>query len=154
MDNSNLKKILVVDDFAPKRKIMKSILEKIGFNQIEEAHDGMNAYNKLQKLYISCSLVITDCKMPNLDGIGLLKKVRYDMKLWDLPIMMIIDESEEDKVIDAIFDLRCPYIQGVNNYLIKPVNSITLKEKLDEIFGNHTGKKGIRKAVNAQLPAY
>jgi two-component system chemotaxis response regulator CheY len=147
MNNQYAKKILVVDDFAPKRKIMRSILEKIGFNQIEEAQDGINAYSKLQHLNAACGLVITDCKMPNLDGIGLLKKIRNDKKLWDLPIMMIIDEVEEDKVIDAIFDLKCPYVEGVNNYLIKPINSKALKGKIDEIFGHYESESNAAEAL-------
>lgn len=125
-------KLLVVDDFAPKRKIMRTILESLGFKDIEEANDGEKAYSKLlDKNY--CKLVITDTKMPNLDGIGLLKKIRDNQDLRTLPVMILIDESEEDMLIDALFEMKHPYMEGVNNYLIKPFNTKTLKEKLYEI---------------------
>ena len=131
MSNRNFK-VLVVDDFGPKRKIMKTILERIGFNNIEEANDGIKALTKL-KNGNNYNLVITDTKMPNLDGFGLLKELRCDANFNDTPIMLLIDETEEDKLLDELFSLEYPFAEGINNYLIKPVDTESLKIKLDEI---------------------
>jgi two-component system chemotaxis response regulator CheY len=65
--------------------------------------------------------------MPNLDGLGLVKKVRSDDELKDIPILMITAESEKEKVVAAIQ-------AGVNNYIVKPFTGEVLKEKMDKIF--------------------
>jgi len=118
-------KILIVDDFSTMRRIIKNILKQLGFERIEEAEDGEQAYNKLQN--DSFDFVITDWNMPNLDGLGLLKKVRGDKRLKDLPILMVTAEAEKDKVIEAIK-------AGVNNYIVKPFTEEVIKEKMDKIF--------------------
>lgn len=123
--------VLVVYNFAPMRKILKIILERLGFHNIEEANDGENAYSKLQDNNC-CKLVITDTRIPNLDGIGLLKKIRNNNNLRGVPVMMLIDKSEEDMLLDALFEMEHEYIRGVS-YIIKPFNTKILKDKLDEI---------------------
>jgi len=118
-------KILVVDDFSTMRRIVKNVLKQLGFEKLEDAEDGEQAYNKLKN--DSFGFVITDWNMPNLDGLGLLKKVRSDEKLKELPILMVTAEAEKDKVIEAIK-------AGVNNYIVKPFTAEVLKEKMDKIF--------------------
>ncbi len=117
-------KILVVDDFATMRRIIRNILKQIGFENIEEAEDGEQAYAKLKNG--NFKFVVTDWNMPNLDGLGLLKKVRSDPELKNLPILMVTAEAEKEKVIEAIK-------AGVNNYIVKPFTAEILKEKMDKI---------------------
>lgn len=117
-------KILVVDDFATMRRIIRNILKQIGFENIEEAEDGEQAYAKLKSG--SFKFVVTDWNMPNLDGLGLLKKVRSDPELKNLPVLMVTAESEKEKVIEAIK-------AGVSNYIVKPFTAEVLKEKMDKI---------------------
>lgn len=118
-------KILVVDDFSTMRRIVKNILKQVGYENVEEAEDGVQAYAKLKNG--SFSFVISDWNMPNLDGLGLLKMVRNDPNLKELPILMITAEAEKDKVLEAIK-------AGVNNYILKPFTAEVLKEKMDKIF--------------------
>lgn len=118
-------KVLVVDDFSTMRRIVKNLLRQIGFTDIEEAEDGAQAYTKLKAG--DFGFVISDWNMPNLDGIGLLKMMRDDDALKEIPMLMVTVESEKDKVITAIR-------AGINNYIVKPFTGEVLKEKIDKIF--------------------
>ncbi|HEC96884.1 MAG TPA: chemotaxis protein CheY [Nitrospirae bacterium] len=118
-------KILVVDDFSTMRKIVKNVLKQLGYNNIEEAEDGAQAYTKLKNN--TFNFVVSDWNMPNMDGLDMLKKVRSDPELKDLPVLMVTAEAEKDKVVTAIK-------AGVNNYIVKPFTAETLKQKMEQIF--------------------
>jgi two-component system chemotaxis response regulator CheY len=118
-------KILVVDDFSTMRRIIKNILKQIGFENVEEAEEGSQAFEKLKQG--GYGFIITDWNMPVMDGMALMKKVRSDPDLKDLPILMVTAESEKEKVVEAIQ-------AGVNNYIVKPFTAEVLKEKMDKIF--------------------
>jgi len=118
-------KMLVVDDFSTMRRIVKNILKQLGYENIDEAEDGVQAYSKLKDG--SFGFVISDWNMPNMDGLELLRKVRSDPELKDMPFLMVTAEAEKDKVIEAIK-------AGVNNYIVKPFTAEVLKEKMDKIF--------------------
>ena len=124
MSDLNMK-ILVVDDFSTMRRIVKNLLKQLGFIHIEEAEDGAQAYTKLKNG--GFGFVVSDWNMPNLDGLGLVKKVRLDDELKDIPILMVTAEAEKEKVVAAIQ-------AGVNNYIVKPFTGEVLKEKMDKIF--------------------
>jgi len=118
-------KFLVVDDFSTMRRIVKNILKQLGYENIEEAEDGAQAYSKLKSG--SFEFVVSDWNMPNMDGLELLKKIRSDDELKHLPVLMVTAEAEKDKVITAIQ-------AGVSNYIVKPFTAEVLKEKMDRIF--------------------
>jgi two-component system chemotaxis response regulator CheY len=118
-------RILVVDDFATMRRINKNILKQLGFENVDEAEDGNDAFAKLQKG--GYGFVVSDWNMPNLDGLGLLKKIRSDPALKDLPVMLVTAEAEKDMVVEAIQ-------AGVNNYVVKPFTAETFKVKMDKVF--------------------
>ncbi len=119
-------KVLVVDDFSTMRRIVKNILKQLGFERMEEAEDGQQAYSKLTGEG-GFQFVVSDWNMPNMDGLDLLKKVRSNPELKDLPFLMVTAEAEKHKVIEAIK-------AGVSNYVVKPFTAEVLKEKLDKIF--------------------
>lgn len=118
-------KILVVDDFSTMRRIVKNVLKQIGFENIDEAEDGAQALAKLKNG--GYSFMVSDWNMPNMDGLQLLKTVRADPALKDLPILMVTAESEKSMVVTAIQ-------AGVNNYVVKPFTAEVFKEKMDRIF--------------------
>ena len=120
-------KFLVVDDFSTMRRIVKNILKQLGYEDIEEAEDGANAYAKLKNG--GFGFVVSDWNMPNMDGMQLLKKIRNDPELKDTPFLMVTAEAEKHKVVEAIK-------AGVNNYIVKPFTAELLKEKMDKIFEN------------------
>lgn len=124
MFDANIK-ILVVDDFSTMRRIVKNILKQLGYQNIEEAEDGAQAYSKLKSG--DFSFVVSDWNMPNMDGLELLKKIRSDEGLKHLPVLMVTAEAEKEKVIEAIK-------AGVSNYIVKPFTADVLKEKMERIF--------------------
>ena len=118
-------RILIVDDFSTMRRIIRNILKQLGFENVEEAENGADAYEKLDG--DKYDFVITDWNMPVMDGIGLLKKIRTDPAMKTLPVLMVTAEAEKDKVVAAIQ-------AGVNNYIVKPFTAEVLQEKMDKIF--------------------
>jgi two-component system chemotaxis response regulator CheY len=118
-------KILVVDDFLTMRRIVRNLLKQLGYENVTEAEDGDQAYVKLKAG--GFGFVISDWNMPNLDGLGLIRKVRSDPELKDLPFLMVTAEAEKEKVIEAIR-------AGVSNYVVKPFTAEVLKEKIEKIF--------------------
>jgi two-component system chemotaxis response regulator CheY len=122
--------ILIVDDFPTMRKIVKSVLKQLGYQNVAEAEDGQIALNML-KHNPHIEFVVSDWNMPNMTGIELLKAVRADPKLKHLPFLMVTAEADKDNIVEAVKS-------GVNNYIVKPFNAATMKEKIEKIF---TAKK-------------
>jgi two-component system chemotaxis response regulator CheY len=120
-------KILVVDDFSTMRRIVRNLLVELGFSNplIQEADDGNNALALLRSQPFD--LVVTDWNMPNMTGIDLLRAIRAEDALKRLPVLMVTAENNRDQIIAAAQ-------AGVNGYIVKPFNAVTLKEKLTKIF--------------------
>jgi len=125
MVDKNLK-ILLVDDYKTMLRIIKSLLAQIGFNNVDEATNGAMALTKLKEG--DYGLVISDWNMEEMTGLDLLKEVRKDPKLAPTPFIMVTAESKTDNVIAA-------KEVGVNNYIVKPFNADTLKQKLIKVLG-------------------
>jgi two-component system chemotaxis response regulator CheY len=120
-------KILVVDDFSTMRRIVRNLLVELGFSNplIQEADDGNNALTMLKSQPFD--LVVTDWNMPNMTGIDLLRAIRAEASLKGMPVLMVTAENNRDQIIAAAQ-------AGVNGYIVKPFNAVTLKEKLTKIF--------------------
>jgi len=119
--------ILVVDDYKTMLRIVRNLLKQLGFDNVDEATDGAQALEKLRtKNY---GLVISDWNMEPMTGYELLKEVRSDSQLKELPFIMVTAESKTDNVIAA-------KKAGVNNYIVKPFNAATLKSKLTAVIGD------------------
>jgi two-component system, chemotaxis family, chemotaxis protein CheY len=119
-------KFLVVDDFSTMRRIIKNLLNDLGYPNVEEADDGKTALPMLQAG--SFDFLITDWNMPGMPGLDLIKAVRGDAKLSKMPVLMLTAEAKREQIIEAAQ-------AGVNGYVIKPFTAETLKEKLDKILG-------------------
>jgi len=126
-------KVLVVDDFPTMRRIVKNLLKQLGFENIDEAENGEDALRKLRNA--EYGLVVSDWNMPVMEGIELLKNVRNDPALKDIPFLMVTAEAEKEKVIEAIK-------AGVDNYIVKPFTGEVLKEKLEKIAQKRPSLKG------------
>jgi len=121
--NANVK-ILIVDDFATMRKILKNLLFQMGFKNVIEADDGTTALEVLAKEKVD--LIISDWNMPKMTGIELLKAVRNDENLKSVKFIMVTAESQKGNVIEAIK-------LGVNQYVVKPFTPEVLREKLSKV---------------------
>jgi len=118
--------ILVVDDYKTMVRIIRNLLKQLGFNNVDDAADGVEALAKLrEKKY---GLVISDWNMEPMTGYELLKEVRGDDSLNRTPFIMVTAESKTENVIAA-------KKAGVNNYIVKPFNAQTLKGKINAVFG-------------------
>lgn len=118
--------ILVVDDYKTTIKIVHGLLRQLGFDNLDEAANGEEALRKLrQKPY---QLVISDWNMEPMTGFELLKSVRSDASLRSTPFIMITAESKTENVVAA-------KQAGANNYIVKPFNAQTLRQKMTSIFG-------------------
>lgn len=118
-------KILIVDDFSTMRRIIKNLLRDLGFNNTSEADDGQTALPMLKSGKFD--FLVTDWNMPVMDGLSLLKAVREDQELSDMPVLMVTAEAKREQIVVAAE-------AGVNGYVVKPFTAITLKEKIDKIF--------------------
>lgn len=117
-------KILIVDDFATMRKVVRNLLKQTGYENIVEAEDGIIALRTLKTQKID--FIISDWNMPNMTGIDLLRAVRADNELTKTPFLMVTAEALQDNVVTAVK-------AGVNNYIVKPFTAEVLNEKISKI---------------------
>lgn len=116
--------ILVVDDFQTMTQLMRYLLLSLGFKNVDEARDGRSALAKMsEKQY---NLVISDWNMEPMSGIDFLKYLRAHGNT--VPFILVTAENKTENVIEA-------KQAGVNNYIVKPYNAVTLKSKLVSVFG-------------------
>lgn len=104
-------RILIVDDFATMRKVIRNLLKQVGYENIVEAEDGAIALRTLKAQKVD--FVISDWNMPNMSGLELLKAVRADEELNATPFLMVTAEALQENVIAAVK-------AGVSNYIVKP----------------------------------
>jgi two-component system chemotaxis response regulator CheY len=119
-------RFLVVDDFSTMRRIVKNLLNDLGYANVAEADDGQSALPMLKTG--GFDFLVTDWNMPGMPGLDLLKAVRADPQLAKMPVLMLTAEAKREQIIEAAQ-------AGVNGYVIKPFTAITLKEKIDKILG-------------------
>ncbi len=120
-------RILIVDDFATMRRIVKNILKQLGFENIVEADDGKAALRVLESQHVD--FIISDWNMPNMTGLELLKAVRSNEKFKDIPFLMVTAEALKENIVAAVK-------AGVSNYIVKPFTAETLREKIEKIFAD------------------
>lgn len=124
--NPNMK-VLIVDDFATMRRIVKNILTQLGYKNVIEADDGTTALDVLKSEKVE--LIISDWNMPKMTGLDLLKAVRADASMANTPFIMVTAEAQQDNIILAVK-------AKVSQYIVKPFTAETLAEKLQKIFGS------------------
>ena len=128
MENGKMNKkmkILVVDDFATMRKVVRNILRQLGFENVSEAENGEDGYRMTKSG--DFELIISDWNMPVMSGLEFLKAVRADEKTKTIPFLMVTAEALKENIIQAIQS-------GANNYIVKPFTPQTFEEKLSGMF--------------------
>jgi len=126
MTLDNASPILIVDDYGTMLKIMRNLLKQLGYENVDDASNGAAALEKVQaKQY---HLIISDWNMEPMTGYELLLKVRQSDNNATTPFIMVTAESKSENILAA-------RKAGVSNYLVKPFNAVTLKAKIDQVFG-------------------
>ena len=119
--------VLIVDDYKTMLRIIRNLLKQLEFDNVEEATDGQEALAKLRAG--NFGLVISDWNMAPMTGLDLLKEVRADARLRDIPFIMITAESKTENVVAA-------KQAGVSNYIVKPFNAETLRDKIEKVMAH------------------
>jgi two-component system chemotaxis response regulator CheY len=125
-------KIMIVDDCRTTRKILGHYVRSSGYSVVY-AENGLDAIEKLGTE--SVNLIMTDLNMPYMDGIELIKTLRADPALSEIPILMITtenDEEEKDKAMSS----------GADGYLVKPVSGDKLTQNIKDLLKNIFAKRG------------
>ncbi|WP_442952164.1 MULTISPECIES: chemotaxis response regulator CheY [unclassified Roseateles] len=117
-------KFLVVDDFSTMRRIVRGLLKEIGYNNCEEAEDGVEALNMLKQTKFD--FVVSDINMPNMTGFELLNAIKADANLKHLPVLMVTAEARKEDIVLAAQS-------GAAGYIVKPFTKATLEEKVMKI---------------------
>ena len=118
--------ILIVDDYKTMLRIVRGLLNQLGFTNIDEATDGTMAWDMVKKK--PYGLIVSDWNMEPMSGFEFLKLVRTNEPTKQLPFIMVTAESKTENIIAA-------KQAGVSNYIVKPFNAQTLKTKLEAVFG-------------------
>ena len=126
-------RFLVVDDFSTMRRIVKNLLKELGYANVDEAEDGVQALAKLRSEPFD--FIVSDWNMPNMDGLTMLQNIRADPALAKLPVLMVTAEAKKENIIAAAQ-------AGASGYVVKPFTAATLQEKLDKIIEKKSAKAG------------
>jgi two-component system, chemotaxis family, chemotaxis protein CheY len=126
MPNAAALKVLVVDDQTSVRQMTRLVLEKLGIRMIHEAENGQTALAMAMSQPLD--LIISDYNMPEMDGVGLLRAVRGHMAIRKLPFILVTGRGDRELVVKAAQ-------AGVNNYIVKPFDEATLRQKLESVIG-------------------
>ena len=118
------KRILIVEDSQIQLTICTSQLKQLGFEKISVAKDGNQAYSILEKGFID--LIISDWEMPDMDGLELLKKVKENPSLQNIPFI-ILTVHKDEKLNEEAIKL------GAVDFIVKPGTPDIFKEKLEKI---------------------
>ena len=122
-------RVLVVDDFATMRKIIKNVLKQLDMTNVAEAENGKHALSVLRS--DSIDFIISDWIMPEMTGIEFLRACKDDAEIRNIPFVMVTAEAQKDSVVEAIKS-------GVDNYIVKPFTP----EKLKDVIGKTMAKFG------------
>jgi two-component system chemotaxis response regulator CheY len=118
--------VLVVDDYKTMIRIVRGLLNELGFRNVDEATDAETALGKLREK--DYGLILSDWNMAPMTGYELLQAVRTEPRTRSVPFVMVTAEAKAENVVAA-------RQAGANNYIIKPFNLAVLKQKLTAVFG-------------------
>ena len=113
--------ILIVEDLLMTRLFLRRTLKKLGYTNVVLSGDGEIALKELELK--SFDLIISDWHMPNMDGLDFYKALSKNQKWSDIPFLLITEEKERNKVVEA----------GIKEYLVKPVKPENLSNKIKEV---------------------
>jgi len=120
-------KILIVDDSAVMRKVIKAAADVLDLDS-EEAQDGIEALQILSENYNDIDLVLLDWNMPHKTGFEVLQEIKGTDNYKGIPVMMVTTEGHKASIVAAVR-------AGADNYLVKPFTVDELESKIVECLG-------------------
>jgi two-component system chemotaxis response regulator CheY len=126
---------LVVNDTFPMRQVVMHLLKELGYLKISEAIDGamaMRTFKHAQLVGAPIGFVITDCAMPVMDGLELIRTIRSTPALTAIPVLMVTPEASKENILAAVE-------AGTDGYIVRPFNAAALRRKIEKIL---EAKKG------------
>jgi two-component system chemotaxis response regulator CheY len=120
------KPVLVADDLSNMRADLVKILKSLGFKNIKEVQDGMEAWDELRseaQYGVPYEIIFSDINMPQMDGLALLKAVRFLEVYKTKPFFIVSTENEKGTILKAI-------LEGATDYIIKPFSAEIVREKI------------------------
>ena len=127
MEYQHLQKVLIVEDDGTSRKVLRTILEDIGFQEIEEAESGEDALKKMQDQAVK--LVLVDWHVSGLSGLDLLKTIKGAGHLTHVKIFMVTNNNRETNILEAVQ-------AGVDGYIMKPFSKTNIQQKIEAVLTN------------------
>ncbi len=119
-------KVLVVDDVGSMRRALRQVLLQLGFEFIDEAEHGQMAFEMLQSN--AYGLCISDWNMHPVNGVELVRAVRKDQQLQNLPFIMASTEGRQER-------MQLAMAAGVDAYIVKPVSVASVQAKIEALLG-------------------
>jgi two-component system chemotaxis response regulator CheY len=129
-------KILIVDDSSFARTMLKSGLRELKYSKILEATDAKIAkglFIEQEQVNHPVHLLICDIHMPDMSGLELLKWVRAQERLKKMPVIILTSSQEKTEILEA-------GKLGVSHYMVKPFDTLTLKDKISSTWQKHGQK--------------
>ncbi|WP_298675644.1 response regulator [uncultured Sphingomonas sp.] len=122
-------KVMVVDDQASMRAMIRRALQDLGFRDVRDKPTAPEALEAIRADRVH--LIISDFNMPEMDGLEFLQAVRADATIGKTVFIMLTGSADKEIVQKAA-------ALGVNNYVVKPFAPAALKEKIERVFGELT----------------
>ena len=129
-------RILLVDDEATVRMIIQQFLENAGFT-VTVATSGEEALHRLNKKPFD--LILLDIVMPDMEGLAVLKTLRQKYSMSQLPVIMVTVKEESADVVEALS-------LGANDYIVKPIDFIVLRARIDMHLSHQRAENELREA--------
>jgi CheY-like chemotaxis protein len=126
-----MKKVLIAEDNAVNRELLRELLELRGY-AVMEACNGMEALDQIAKT--RPDILLLDLSMPVLDGFGTIEKIRKDPNFKSLPVLAVTAyamHGDREKILTS----------GFNGYLSKPINPMALQQELERLLSNNRNSK-------------
>lgn len=124
MDGRKTLELLIVEDRQVMLKIMRRLLVQLGYAQIDEAANGLQALEKLS--YKRYDLILSDWNMDGMSGFDLLKAMRLNPETQVTPFVLVTAESKPENILAA-------KAAGATGYLVKPFKLDMLEKTLDHV---------------------
>lgn len=125
--------VLIIDDIAATRTLLRDMLREMGFTDIVEAKDGREALDKLKEH--RAQLIICDNVMEGMSGLDLLYQLRNHAYLVDIPFI-VVSSCGDVSTVDAALDL------GADDYIMKPVSFKLFRRKILDVLHRRASHVG------------